>query len=123
MRKKIVSLGVWMVVVVAASLPALAANDKGAGIAAGHPKIVRINVSKKGFSPSKIRAEKGYELTLIFTKTDNQGCRQDVVIRSMNVREKLVLNKEVTVMITPDQVGTITFACSQGRLRGSITVY
>lgn len=89
---------------------------------AKHPKTVRISVSKDGFGPAQIRAEKGYELTLIFTQTDTEGCSEDVVFTSLNIRKKLVLNKEVTIAITPKEAGEVVFECSVGKLKGSIAV-
>jgi len=89
---------------------------------ARHPKTVRISVSKDGFSPAQIRAEKGYEVTLVFTQSDTEGCSEDVVFTSLNIRKKLVLNKEVTIAITPKEAGEIVFECSVGKLKGSIAV-
>ena len=97
-------------------------NGDRAGAKVKHPKTVRISVSKDGFNPTQIRAEKGYELTLIFTQTDTEGCSDEVVFASLNIRKKLMLNKEVTIAITPKDAGEIVFECSVGKLKGSIAV-
>ncbi len=103
-----------------------ATTEKGrkkASIAAKHPKTVRISVTKDGFTPSQIRAEKGYELTLIFNRPDSKGCSKDVVFSSLNIRKKLELKKDVTIVITPQEVGEIVFKCSSGKAKGTITIH
>jgi plastocyanin domain-containing protein len=92
-----------------------AAKKKGA-----HPKTVRIKVSKDGFSPSTIEAEKGYPLTLIFTRTDAKNCGNKVVFRSLNISRNLPVGKPVTVKITPDKTGDISFTCGMGMYKGTI---
>jgi plastocyanin domain-containing protein len=92
-----------------------AAKRKGA-----HPKTVRIKVSKDGFSPSTIEAEKGYPLTLIFTRTDAKNCGNKVVFRSLNISRNLPVGKPVTVKITPDKTGDISFTCGMGMYKGTI---
>jgi len=92
-------------------------------VALKHPKTVRISVTKDGFTPSQIRAEKGYELTLIFNRTDSKGCSKDVVFSSLNIRRKLEIKKDVTIVITPQDAGEIVFACSSGKAKGTITVH
>lgn len=103
-------------------------NTKGnkkssAAVAASHPKTVRVSVTKDGFSPSSIRAEKGYPLTLIFNRADNKGCGKEVVFESLNIRKKLPLKKDVKIVITPDQTGEIAFACGMGMMKGTIVAH
>ncbi len=88
-----------------------------------HPKTVKITVTKDGFSPSSIRAEKGSPLTLVFYRADNKGCGKEVVFESLNIRKKLPLKKEVTVVITPTEAGEIAFACGMGIMKGTIVAH
>lgn len=125
---KLLAAGVVALIISMSGIIGLASTttEKGSektSVAARHPKTVRITVNKDGFSPSQVRAEKGYELTLIFTRTDNKGCSKDVVISSLNIRRKLLLNKEVTIAITPQEAGEIVFACSSGKAKGTITIH
>lgn len=88
-------------------------------IVAAHPKTVRITVSKDGFSPSAIKVEKGYEVTLIFTRKDkNSGSK--VVFPSLKITKALPVGKEVELKITPEQAGEIIF--TSGKFKGTITV-
>lgn len=100
-------------------------NKKSSAAAAArkHPKTVRVSVTKDGFSPSSIKVEKGYPLTLIFNRADNKGCGKEVVFSSLNIRKKLPLKKDVTVVITPDQAGEIAFACGMGMMKGTIVAH
>lgn len=85
-----------------------------------HTRTVKINVSKKGFSPSTIEVEKGHLLNLVFTRTDRNTCTGGVSIPKINVRKTLPLKKDVVVSFMPNEAGEITFTC--GNLRGKIIV-
>lgn len=98
-------------------------KSSAAAKAAMHPKTVRVSVTKDGFSPSSIRAEKGSPLTLIFNRADNKGCGKEVVFESLNIRKKLPLKKDVTVVITPSESGEIAFACGMGMMKGTIVAH
>lgn len=98
-------------------------GKKSAKIAVKHPKTVRISVTKDGFSPSEIRAEKGYPLTLIFNRTDSKGCNSEVVFPSLNIRKKLPLKTDVTIVVTPQEAGEIAFACKSGKMNGKIVAH
>jgi len=95
-------------------------GKKSAKIAVKHPKTVRISVTKDGFSPSEIRVEKGYPLTMIFNRSDSKGCGKEVVFTALNIRKKLPLKKDVTIVITPAESGEIAFACGMGMMKGKI---
>lgn len=93
---------------------------KSAMVAVKHPKTVRISVTKDGFTPSEIRVEKGYPLTMIFNRSDSKGCGKEVVFTALNIRKKLPLRKDVTIVITPEESGEIAFACGMGMMKGKI---
>lgn len=109
--------------VIAFANPTSKIGRKKTSVAAKHPKTVRVSVTKDGFSPSEIRVEKGYPVTLIFNRADNKGCGKEVVFSSLNIRKKLPLKKDVTVVITPDQTGEIAFACGMGMMKGRIVAH
>lgn len=88
--------------------------------AAKHPKTVRVTVDKNGFSPSTIEVEKGYPVTLIFRRADAKNCGNKVVFPSLNITRNLPVGKAVTVKITPDKTGEITFTCGMGMYKGTI---
>ncbi len=87
-----------------------------------HAKTVRINVSKKGFSPSSISTEQGSPLTLIFRRPRNEGCGNKVVFPSLNITRDLPVGKNVTIKFTPSETGNISFTCGMGMYKGSIVV-
>lgn len=87
-----------------------------------HPKTVRVNVNKNGFSPSSINVEEGFPITLIFKRTTKAGCGDKVVFPSLNIMRDLPVGKNVTVKFTPDQSGEIAFTCGMGMMKGKIVV-
>ncbi len=125
---KMLAAGVAAIMIASSGITAFAnptskIGHKESNVAAKHPKTVRISVTKDGFSPSEIRVEKGYPLTLIFNRADNKGCGKEVVFSSLNIRKKLPLKKDVTIIITPDQTGEIAFACGMGMMKGTIVAH
>lgn len=125
---KTVAAGLAAIVIGTGSIGAFAApmvkkNNRKAGVAVTHPKTVRISITKDGFSPSTIRAEKGYELTLIFNRADDNGCGTEVVFPALNIRKELPLKKDVSIVITPDKAGEIAFTCGTGAMKGAIVAH
>ncbi len=122
---KMLAIGLMSLIIGAKGTAAFASPTiKKAGVvAAKHPKTVKITVTKDGFTPSSIRAEKGYPLTLVFYRADNKGCGKEVVFESLNIRKKLPLKKNVTIVVTPQETGEIAFACGMGMMKGSIVAH
>jgi len=125
---KILAAGVAAVIIGSSGATAFANptnknGNKRLSAAAKHPKTVRVSVTKDGFSPSSIRAEKGSPLTLIFNRADNKGCGKEVVFSSLNIRRKLPLKKNVKIVITPTDSGEIAFACGMGMMKGTIIAH
>ena len=126
---KILAVGLMSLMIGASGTAAFASptnkkvGKKAGAVAAKHPKTVKIRVTKDGFNPSSIRAEKGYPLTLVFYRADNKGCGREVVFESLNIRKKLPLKKNVTIVITPQETGEIAFACGMGMMKGTIVAH
>jgi plastocyanin domain-containing protein len=125
---KMLAAGVVAVMIGSSGVTAFAnptnkTGNKKASVAAKHPKTVRVKVTKDGFSPSEIRVEKGYPVTLIFNRADNKGCGREVVFSSLNIRKKLPLKKNVKIVITPQESGEIAFACGMGMMKGTIVAH
>ena len=91
-------------------------------VAPVHAKTVRITVNEDRFSPSTIEVEKGFPVTLLFTRTDKKACGSKVVFRSLKITKALPVGKEVAVVITPRKTGDIAFACGMGMHKGKIVV-
>ena len=86
------------------------------------PQRVEINVGMGEYSPSEVHATAGTPLTLVFTRTSEEGCGTEVVIASQNIRQALPLNEPVEVSFTPTEAGTLRFSCGMDMFEGSIVV-
>ncbi|MFO0646468.1 MAG: cupredoxin domain-containing protein [Polyangiales bacterium] len=80
---------------------------------------VAVAVDAQGYHPASINLPAGRPATIVFTRTSDEGCGQQVVFPSLNIRRDLPLNRPVEVALTPS-VGTIAFTCGMNMLRGSI---
>ena len=80
---------------------------------------VAITVSGSGYQPSSVTVPAGRPVTLVFTRTSDDGCGTQVMFPSLNIRRDLPLNQPVEVALTPT-AGTIAFTCGMNMLRGSV---
>lgn len=80
---------------------------------------VAITVGEQGYQPASVTVPAGQPVTLVFTRTSDQGCGTQVVFPSLNLRRDLPLNQPVEVAMTPT-AGTIAFTCGMNMFRGSV---
>lgn len=90
--------------------------------AAGEARVVQVTVDGQGFHPDRIEAKAGEPIKLVLTRTTDETCGTEIVMPAMAVNQKLPLNEPVEVVVTPEQPGTIAFACGMDMLKGTIVV-
>lgn len=82
---------------------------------------VAITVDGDGYHPATIRAAAGSALTLVFTRTTDETCGQQLVFPTRNnERHDLPLNRPVEVALTVPTTGTIGFTCGMNMYQGSV---
>ena len=94
--------------------------DRPSPAAQPAPTSVAITVGASGYSPDSVEVTAGQPLTLVFTRTTDQGCGQEVVFPDQNIRRALPLNEAVSIELTPEADQRIAFTCGMGMMRGSI---
>jgi plastocyanin domain-containing protein len=67
-----------------------------------------------------VSAPAGQPVRLTITRTSDEGCGQQIVFPSLNVRRDLPLNRAVVVDLAMPASGNIAFTCGMDMLRGSI---
>lgn len=92
--------------------PAASASD-------GRP-TVEVKVGADGYHPSEAKAKAGQPVRLLFTRTTDEGCGQELVFPSLNIRKPLPLNEPVAVDVTMPASGKLAFTCGMDMFRGSI---
>ena len=80
---------------------------------------IAITVNGQGYQPPSVTVPAGRPVTLVFTRTSDEGCGSQLVFPSLNIRRDLPLNQPVEVALTPT-AGTIAFTCGMSMLRGSV---
>ena len=81
---------------------------------------LQLTVDGTGYHPSSISAPSGKPVRLTITRTSDEGCGQQIVFPSPNIRRDLPLNQAVTVEFTMPASGSVAFTCGMDMLRGSI---
>lgn len=83
---------------------------------------VAIEVGASGYTPAEVQATAGEPLTLVFTRTTDEGCGEELVVASQNIRRDLPLNEPVEVTFTPTEAGRLRFTCGMDMYDGAIVV-
>lgn len=96
--------------------PATGSESESAG------QRVEVSVGGSGYEPSEVQATAGQPLTLVFTRTTDEGCGQELVIASQDIRRDLPLNEAVEVTFTPTEAGELRFTCGMDMYDGTIVV-
>lgn len=81
-----------------------------------------ITVNAGGYDPSEVTARAGEPLTLVFTRTTDEGCGHEVVIADADIERELPLNQPVEVTFTPREAGELRFSCGMDMYDGKIVV-
>jgi plastocyanin domain-containing protein len=83
---------------------------------------VAIEVGASGYDPAEVQATAGEAITLVFTRTSEEGCGGEVVIPAEDIRRELPLNRAVEVTLTPTGAGRLRFTCGMDMYDGAIVV-
>ncbi len=81
---------------------------------------IAIKVDGSGYHPSAVNAPAGKPIALVFTRTSDEGCGQQLVFPTLNIRKDLPLNQPVRVEFTMPASGSVAFTCGMDMYRGSI---
>jgi len=88
----------------------------------GEGARVAIAVGADGYEPARVEAQAGEPLTLVFTRTTDEGCGDQLVIAAHDIRRDLPLNEPVEVTFTPTEAGELRFSCGMDMYDGAIVV-
>lgn len=85
-------------------------------------RSIAVQVGASGYSPGEVTAAAGEEVRIVFTRTSDEGCGQQLVFPDLDIRRDLPLDEAVPVDITMPASGTIAFTCGMGMYRGAVVV-
>lgn len=98
-----------------------AACEKQAPVAsAGGRAEIAIKVDAVGYHPAEARAKAGQPVRLVFTRTTDDGCGQELLVPSAGIKKDLPLNQPVPIDLTMPASGKLAFSCGMDMYRGSI---
>ena len=90
--------------------------------AAWAEKTVDVEVTRKGFEPSRIEVNANEKVTLNITRKVKITCAKKITVPSENIEKELPLNKTVSVELTPTKKGEIAFGCAMKQMLGGVIV-
>jgi plastocyanin domain-containing protein len=86
------------------------------------PRELEVEVNAMGYDPSELRAAAGSAVRLVFTRTSDEGCGQELVIPSLGIHRDLPLDEPVAIDLTMPASGRVAFTCGMDMYRGALVV-
>lgn len=87
------------------------------------PGGLSVRVDASGYHPSEIHAPAGKKVKINFLRTSDEGCGQQLVFPSMDLRKDLPLNENVVVELTMPASGKVEFTCGMAMYKGAIVAH
>jgi plastocyanin domain-containing protein len=94
-------------------------HSTGPMMAAGSNRV-DIIVTPQGFEPSSVEVTHGQPVTMRVTRTTNMTCATEMHMPSHGIHIDLPLNRTMEVTFPCDSIGTMTYTCGMGMMRGMI---
>lgn len=110
-----------LLLAVASALLAACTASSEPPVAPEGSRTVAVGVGTE-YTPSEIRATPGEALHLVFTRTTDEGCGQQLVFPTLRIRRDLPLNEPVAVDVTAPDSGRLAFTCGMDMYRGAVVV-
>ncbi len=94
--------------------------DSGLVIKDGYQEI-RMTVDNSGFTPNKFVLKKGIPVKWIINGAQLNSCNNKIQVPAYNLNFEVKAGEQ-TVEFIPDKIGTISWSCWMGMLRGAFVV-
>ena len=101
---------------------AAAATLASAAAAPASGGTTAITVDSDGFKPSAVKLKKGAPATLVFTRTTDETCANEVVFPQLDIKKALPKGQAVSIVVPTDKEQTLTFQCGMGMYKSSVVV-
>ena len=88
-------------------------------------KTIQIDVTPRGFEPSRLELARGDQALLVFTRKVERTCAERVIVEldaHARVERDLPLNQPVVIPLLFDGAGELGFTCGMQMLGGTIIV-
>lgn len=86
-------------------------------------QVVEVEAGPDGYVPGRIVLEAGVPARIIFTRTSESACLEQVQVPDFGIEATdLPMNEPVTVEFTPDETGEFQFVCGMNMQHGTMVV-
>jgi plastocyanin domain-containing protein len=109
----------------AAEKPAPAASKPAAAAPAAKapaPRTVAMKVTENGYEPSPLTLKKGEPVRLVITRTTDETCATELVMKDPDLNVELPLNKPVELTFTPTKSGQLKYGCAMGQMVSGVFI-
>ena len=89
---------------------------------AAREQRLRISVTEKGFVPAVVMVQAGRPVTLLVTRRTERTCATAFVLKARGIDAKLPLGRTVSIRLSPERPGELTYSCPMDMYHGRIVV-
>lgn len=83
---------------------------------------VQVTVGANGYTPARVAAKPGERVRLVFVRTTDDGCGQQLALPALEIRKDLPLDTAVAIDVTAPAKGELAFTCGMDMYRGAVVV-
>ena len=84
--------------------------------------VIDVEVTQKGFEPSRIEVKANEKVTLNITRKVKITCAKKITVPSENIEKDLPFNKTVAIELTAAKKGEIAFGCAMKQMLGGVII-
>lgn len=84
-------------------------------------QVLKMSANASGYSPNVFFVQKGIPVRWIISGDSLNSCNNEIVVPEYNIQQKLKPGENI-IEFTPESIGSISFSCWMGMIRGTFKV-
>lgn len=96
-------------------------GKEGAAIQNDNFQVVNMAIDYSGYNPNVIKLQKDVPVRWVIDGQQVSGCTNEIIVPDFNIRQAINPGENI-IEFTPNKVGTVSFSCWMGMVRGKFII-